>query len=232
MVSADLDTPPRLKSHSEARQAAERYAEGLRPGVIERDRAGADRIPHQELAAFDRSGLLALTIPEEHGGSGLGPSTLAEVTQIIAAVDPAIAQGPQGHYLFLDVILALGNEQQKQRLLGDVLAGKRIANALAERGGANAQDLKTRISGAPLAGAEPTASTGPITLNGKKYYTTGSLTAHRIAVSALDAEDRLLIAFVERDQPGVKLDTDWDVMGQRATVSGSITFEDVELDPA
>ncbi|MBO0769770.1 MAG: SfnB family sulfur acquisition oxidoreductase, partial [Solirubrobacterales bacterium] len=45
-------------------------------------------------------------------------------------------------------------------------------------------------------------------------------------------EDRLLIAFVERDQPGVKLDTDWDVMGQRATVSGSITFEDVQLDPA
>ena len=40
-----------------------------------------------------------------------------------------------------------------------------------------------------------------------------------------------MVAFVERESVGVELDRDWDVMGQRATVSGGVSFEDVEVDP-
>ena len=32
--------------------------------------------------------------------------------------------------------------------------------------------------------------------------------------------------------PGVTIDEDWDVMGQRATVSGTATFDQVPVDPA
>ena len=87
----------------------------------------------------------AITIPEELGGPGLSMVTLAEVVRTIAAVDPAVAQGPQGHFLFVDVLAVFGSTAQQQRLLGDALAGRRIANALAERGGVHAQDLKTRL---------------------------------------------------------------------------------------
>jgi alkylation response protein AidB-like acyl-CoA dehydrogenase len=143
--------------------------------------------------------------------------------RIIAAVDPAVAQVPQAHFLFVDVLRVWGTEAQQARLLGDVLAGARIGNALAERGGKHAQDLKTRMRRAP---------DGTVRLDGRKYYCTGTISARWIAVSARDADERLVAAFVPRDAPGVTVDTDWDVMGQRATVSGTTTFEDVAVDPA
>src|SRR6202012_2468621 len=80
------------------------------------------------------------------------------------------------------------------------------------------------------AGPRLADASGP-RLNGRKYYTTGSLTARWIGVTALDDTGALVVAFVRRDAPGVSLDTDWNVMGQRATVSGSALFEDVAVDP-
>jgi SfnB family sulfur acquisition oxidoreductase len=211
-----------IASADEAWAVARAFADSIASGVIERDRRGS--LPVAELAEYDASGLLGITVPRAQGGSGLPPSVLAEVVRTIAAVDPAVAQAPQGHYLFTDVLVAFGSPAQRGRLLDDVLSGRRIANALAERGGAHAQDLKTRLM---RAGGD-----GVVCLNGRKYYATGALTAHWIAVTALDERDRLSLAFVEREAPGVTLDEDWDVMGQRATVSGGVSFEHVAVDPS
>ncbi|MEV4639985.1 acyl-CoA dehydrogenase family protein [Actinoplanes sp. NPDC049548] len=203
-----------IDSHAAAVAAAHEVAAALAPGVIPRDRDGAATVPSDALAVLDSSGLLAITVPAADGGPGLGPPTLAEVARIIAAVDPAIAQVPQGHYLLVDVLAVHGDKQTRTTLYGEVLAGRRIGNALAERGGRHAQDLSTRLTGGRL--------------SGRKYYTTGALTSAWIAVSALDDDGRLVLAFVPRDAAGVTVGTDWDVMGQRATISGTATFEDVE----
>jgi alkylation response protein AidB-like acyl-CoA dehydrogenase len=40
-----------------------------------------------------------------------------------------------------------------------------------------------------------------------------------------------VLVFVERDAPGVSLTDDWNVMGQRATVSGSVIFDGAEIEP-
>jgi SfnB family sulfur acquisition oxidoreductase len=217
-AAASTAAPPLLTSHEEAVAAAHAVAAAIAPGVVERDRAGAAAVPTDALDALDRSGLLAITVPAADGGPGLGPRTLAEVTRVIAAVDPAIAQVPQAHFLFVDVLAVWGTAQQRAKLFGEVLAGGRIGNALAERGGAHAQDLKTRVDADGV-------------LNGIKYYCTGALTSRWIAVSALDATDRLVAAFVARDAPGVTVETDWDVLGQRATISSTTRFEDVAVDP-
>jgi SfnB family sulfur acquisition oxidoreductase len=205
----------------EAVAAARAYAESIAGGVIERDRSG--RVPVRELAALDASGLLAITVPRAYGGPELGASVLAEVIRVIAAVDPAIAQVPQAHFLFTDVLAVLGTQEQRKRLFWEVLDGGRLGNAQAERGGQHAQDLKTRLY-RDIGGA--------LRLAGTKYYTTGSLTARWLGVTALDDGGQLVLAFVRRDAPGVTLDTDWNVMGQRATVSGSAVFADVPADPA
>jgi SfnB family sulfur acquisition oxidoreductase len=220
MSSASAVTIPVLTTHEQAVAAAHAVATAIAGGVVQRDRAGSATVPEDALGALDRSGLLGITVPRAHGGPDLGPPTLAEVTRIIAAVDPAIAQVPQAHFLFVDVLAVWGGDEQQARLFADVLAGARIGNALAERGGRHAQDLKTRVAGGVL--------------EGTKYYCTGALTAQWIAVSALDADhgDRLVAAFVPRDAPGVTVDTDWDVLGQRATISGTTTFASVALDPA
>jgi SfnB family sulfur acquisition oxidoreductase len=207
-----------IDSHVAAVSAAQRVAAAIAGGVIERDRAGADAVPSDALRALDASGLLAITVPTVDGGPGLGPATLVEVTRIIAAVDPSIAQVPQAHFLLVDVLAVHGGAGARKRLFGDVLAGRRIGNALAERGGRHAQDLKTRIVDGRLTGV--------------KYYCTGALTAAWIGVTALDADGRLVLAFVARDADGVTVGTDWDSMGQRATISGTSTFDGVPVEPA
>jgi SfnB family sulfur acquisition oxidoreductase len=212
-------TAVRITSPADALAAAREYAESIADGAIGRDRAGT--VPVSELAAFDTSGLLGITVPREHGGPELPASVLAEVIRTIAAVDPAIAQVPQGHFLLVDVLAVHGSDVQQRRLFADVLDGARIGNALAERGGQHAQDLKTRLR-------RDGAGTR---LDGRKYYCTGVITARWIGVSALDEADRLVLALVRRDAEGVKIDDDWNVMGQRATVSGTATFDDVPVDP-
>ncbi len=218
---------PLLGTAGAAVAAATAYAESVAGGVIERDRAGAARPPAGELARLDRSGLLGITVPRAHGGPELGPAVLAEVIRVIAAVDPSLAQAPQGHFLFCDVLAVRGSAGQQRTLFADVLRGGRLGNAQAERGGQHAQDLKTCLHGWPLTDK----GVRTLRLSGRKYYTTGSLTARWIGVTALDDAGSVTLAFVRRDAPGVTLDTDWNVMGQRATVSGSATFDNVPVDP-
>jgi SfnB family sulfur acquisition oxidoreductase len=214
-MSTTATPVPVLEDGDAAIAAARAYAASIAAGAAERDRAGL--VPRSELAALDASGLLGITIPRAHGGAGLGPGVLGEVVATIAAVDPAIAQVPQAHWLMVDVLAVWGSDAQRARLYAEVLAGGRIASALAERGGRHAQDLSTRLQDGAL--------------QGRKYYCTGALTASWIAVSALGDGDGLLLAFVARDTPGVRCDEDWNVMGQRATVSGSTTLHDVAVDP-
>jgi SfnB family sulfur acquisition oxidoreductase len=216
--AATVTCAPVLSSAAEAVAAARAYAASIADAAIERDRAGT--VPYAELAALDASGLLGITVPAEYGGPDLPPAVLAEVIRTIAAVDPGIAQIPQAHFLFVDVLAVHGSRQQQQRLFADVLAGARLGNGVAERGGKHAQDLKTRLhSGAPPR------------LEGRKYYCTGAISARWIGVSALDDADRLVLAFVDRHAPGVTIDEDWNVMGQRDTVSGTATFDQVPVEP-
>lgn len=220
MSHAVLPEVPVIGTEAEAMMAAGEYAASIAAGVIGRDRSGG--VPVDELAWLDASGLLAITVPREHGGAEVSPATLAEVVRTIAAVDPAIAQVPQGHFLLVDVLAVWGTPDQKERLFSEVLRGGRLGNALAERGGHHAQDLKTRLS--------PRAD-GGVQLDGRKYYCTGALTARWIGVTALDSDERLALAFVPPTADGVELDQDWSVMGQRATVSGGAVFSEVTVDP-
>jgi SfnB family sulfur acquisition oxidoreductase len=218
-ASAAVGSPPVLRDHGRAVAAAAAFAADVRPGAAERDRAGA--VPRAELAEFDRSGLPAITVPIELGGGGLGPCTLAEVIRVIAAADPALAQVPQGHFLAVDILRMLGTPFQRGRILPAVVEGGRIGPVLAERGGRHAQDLKTRL-----------VSDGPgWRLDGVKYYCTGAITCRWLAASALDPDDRLVLAFMDRNAPGVSISEDWAAMGQRATVSGTTTFDGVRIDP-
>src|SRR5581483_3409899 len=197
------ESPPLIADEGRAIEVAREYAESIADGTAERDRHGVS--PHDEMAAFDGSGLLAITIPRVHGGPGLEPTALAEVVRTIAAVDPSVAQIPQGHFLFVDVLRMLGTDVQQRRLFGEVLRGGRIGNALAERGAKHAQDLQTKLS---------RDKDGRLRLSGRKYYCTGVETARWVAVTAIDERERLSVAFVRRDQEGVGVLDDWNVIGQ------------------
>src|SRR5207249_2476417 len=74
---------------------------------------------------------------------------------------------------------------------------------------------------------------GGLVVRGTKYFGTGSTGARYANVPLLlDGYESveaggLYFAIVRMDTPGVVLHHDWDNMGQRATVSQTVTYEDV-----
>ena len=202
-----------LASADEALRAAREVARQLAPGASARDRD--PRPPLAELEALSASGLLGITVPRALGGADVSAETLAQVFQILAAADPAVAQLPQSHFVFLDAIRQDGTGAQQKFFFGEALAGARFGNAQAERGSDSALDLRTRLSGGRL--------------NGTKHYCTGALAAHWIPVAALDDAGRLVLAYVPRQAPGVEALPDWNAMGQRVTFSGTVHLRDVAV---
>lgn len=219
MATSPLPAAHVIRSDAEAIAVARRLAPRIAEGASQRDR---DRtIPTEPLDWLSESGLLGITVPREFGGAGVSHETLARVFQIISAADGALGQLPQNHFVFVDAIRQDGTEAQKAFFFAQFLAGARLGNAQAERGGASALDLKTRV----VADAS-----GALKLDGTKYYATGALVAQWIPVAALDAEHRLVLVYVRRDTPGVTVEADWNAMGQRTTFSGTVRLENVAVD--
>ncbi|MCX6400850.1 MAG: SfnB family sulfur acquisition oxidoreductase [Propionibacteriales bacterium] len=200
-----------------ARDLADRFAEDS--ALRDRERI----IPVAEVEALSDSGLLALTVPEEYGGAGLGAAVVAEVVRLIASGDPNIAQIPHSHFVYVNAVIEQGTEAQKRFLLGEVLAGKRFGNAQSEIGSKHVRDHATTLRRDDLA-------VGDWVLDGEKGYCTGALFAHWIPVLAHLGEDGPLhVAWVERDAEGVTVIDDWNGLGQRTTASGTVRLDGVRV---
>jgi SfnB family sulfur acquisition oxidoreductase len=205
-----------ISSDAEALHVAHEVARLLAPGASERDRER--RLPGPELDTLSSSGLLAVTVPRSHGGADVSYQTVGRIFQILSAADPAIGQLPQNHFVLLDAIRQDGTPAQKDFFFREVLGGARFGNAQAERGSSSALDLKTRLT---------RASNGEYRLDGTKYYCTGAIVAHWIPVAALNDDDRLVLAYVQKNAQGVEVRPDWNAMGQRVTFSGTTILTNV-----
>ncbi|AYG05750.1 SfnB family sulfur acquisition oxidoreductase [Pseudomonas fluorescens] len=223
-LQSDLDIAPLLlptqvlRNDSEALAAAHALAQAARLQAGLRDRQR--KLPWAEIEQFTRSGLGSISIPREYGGPQVSFVTLAEVFAIISAVDPALGQIPQNHFGILHVLQGAASESQKKQLFQSVLDGWRIGNGGPERGTKNTLDVKARIS---------TEGDGFV-INGQKFYSTGALFAHWVAVKALDDEGRQVMAFVRRGTPGLRIVDDWSGFGQRTTASGTVLLNNVPVD--
>ena len=219
-MSATAESVQVIASDEEAVTAAAEFAEAIRPGAIARDFNAT--LPHDELRDLAATGLLGIRVPRAYGGAGVSNATVAEVFRLIAVADPAVAQIPQNHVAFVDTIIRYGSDVQRAFFMAEFLRGARLGNALSERGGKTSRDFVTRLTRRP---------DGTYRLDGRKYYSTGALTAQWIPVFALDERREIAVAYVPRDAPGVHVDQDWDTFGQRSTISGTTTLEDVFVEP-
>ncbi|WP_445571024.1 SfnB family sulfur acquisition oxidoreductase [Pseudomonas sp. E102] len=223
-VQSDLDIAPSLlpaqvlRTDAEAIKAAHELAQLARQQAARRDQQR--KLPWSEIEQFTRSGLGSIAVPRDYGGPQVSCVTIADVFAIICAADPALGQIPQNQFGVLQLILATGTERQKRLLLQSVLEGWRIGNAGPERGTRNTLELKARI----------TADGDGYVINGQKFYSTGALFAHWVAVKALNEEGRQVLAFVRRGTPGLRIVDDWSGFGQRTTASGTVLLNDVRVD--
>ena len=223
-LQSDLDIAPLLlpakvlSNDAQAIAAAHELAQLARLQAAQRDRQR--KLPWAQIEHFTRSGLGSISIPREYGGPQVSFVTLAEVFKIISAADPALGQIPQNQVGILHSLLGSANPTQKQQLFQSVLDGWRIGNAGPERGTKNTLDIKARI----------TAKGDGFVLNGQKFYSTGALFAHWVAVKALNDDGQQVLAFVPRGTPGLRIVDDWSGFGQRTTASGTVLLNNVPVE--
>jgi SfnB family sulfur acquisition oxidoreductase len=224
LFASDLDSSPLLlpakilRNDAEALQAAHELAQVARQQAARRDQQR--KLPWAEIELFTRSGLGSISIPKAFGGPDVSFETVAEVFRIISAADPALGQIPQNQFGMLQLLRLTATEAQQALIFRSVLDGWRIGNAGPERGSKDTLTLKARIS----------RDGESYRISGEKFYSTGALFAHWVAVKALDDEGRQRLAFVRRGSPGLRIVDDWSGFGQRTTASGTVLLDQVPVD--
>jgi alkylation response protein AidB-like acyl-CoA dehydrogenase len=228
----------RIGSDEEALARARAVLEQIAAGASERDRER--RLPVAAIELLSAEGLLAITVPTELGGAGVSVETLAQVVSLLAGADPNVAQIPQSHFVYLELVRQLGTSVQQELLFGEVLAGRRLANAQSEAGSKTVADIRTSLrpaldgaaangAAANGAGANGAAADAGFILDGEKFYCTGSLLAHWLTVLAKDQAGRTQVAIVSPEAEGVSIVDDWTGMGQRTTASGTVELARVSV---
>ncbi|WP_296259979.1 MULTISPECIES: SfnB family sulfur acquisition oxidoreductase [unclassified Pseudomonas] len=206
-----------LRNDAEALCAAHQLAALIRPGAATRDRERL--LPWAEIELFTRSGLGSICVPNAYGGPQVSFATVAQVFAIVSAADPAVGQIPQNHFGILNSLIGSASDAQKKVLFDSILNGARIGNGGPERGTKNTLEVKTRL----------TADGDHFSLNGRKFYSTGALFAHWVAVKAINDDGKQVLVFVPRGTPGLHIIDDWSGFGQRTTASGSVLLENVRV---
>ena len=85
-------------------------------------------IPDRVYRDLGELGLMGLYVPEEYGGQGLSQTGYARVFEQIGQVDGSLTIGMGVHQsIGLKGIAMFGTEEQKQRFLPDLAAGRKLA---------------------------------------------------------------------------------------------------------
>jgi SfnB family sulfur acquisition oxidoreductase len=216
----------RITSGDHALEVAAKLAAEFDADAARRD---AERLlPHAQVQALKRSGLLAITVPRRYGGIAVSAAVLAEVFRLIAHADPSLAQIPHSHFVFLEALRLQGSDEQKSYFYDEVRAGALLANAQSERGPHTVDvDTTTLVR----------RSADEYLLSGRKFYSTGALFADWVVVRASvtsgstppSASTPKAVAFVARGTERLDIVDDWDGMGQRTTASGTVTLDEVAV---
>ena len=172
--------------------------------AVRQDLNQRDDFPADLWTAMGQSGLMAIAIPEDHGGRGGDYRALALTLEILADVGgcQGVAISWMSHALNARLhILGQGTETQKARYLPGLASGQHtVCMAISEPGaGAHPKKLSTR---AEMVGDD-------VILNGEKTFLTNGPLADLFLVLAITDEvdgRRAFTSFiVPRDSPGLEI---------------------------
>ncbi|WP_455928274.1 acyl-CoA dehydrogenase family protein [Pseudomonas capeferrum] len=211
---------PVRQLHSEAEAIAAAKEIAVEIAAIAADSSQNGQLPWRQAQLLSQSGLTAIGVPKAFGGLGASVQTIVETVRLVSVADGGVGQLLQIHNVMLRGIFNGYPDTARDRLVADVLAGKRFGNALAEVGGKNKFALKTRVE---------RRADGKLVLNGSKFYSTGSYLAEWISLTAA-SDDGGAGVLLNRNAPGLTLVDDWEAFGQKNSVSGTVNFDNIELD--
>jgi hypothetical protein len=194
-------------------------------GAEQHDREAS--FPFENFERLSESGLLSLTVARGLGGRGASALEVAKVLGILAQGDPATALVLAMHYIQHFVIAR--NERfplhLARKLSTESVRGVALINALRVE-----PDLGSPARGGlPSTIARRTADGWRVT--GHKIYSTGApiLKYYVVWAKTDEAEPRVGSFLVPAGLPGTRIVETWDHLGQRASGSHDVIFEDVAI---
>jgi len=196
------------------------------PGAASRDEE--ERYDRHLVDEAGELGLTGLPYPEQYGGAGMGTFAWALAVEEIAAADMGLAVSLSVHILSQLCIFSHGSDEQRERFLPSMTAGRDLgAFALTEPGAG---------SDAGSIGLTARRDGDAYLLNGTKIWITNAGEASRYVVFGTVDRSRgkngITAFVVEGDTPGFRPGSKERKMGIRGTTARELVFEDARVPAA
>lgn len=205
-------------------EMAKRFTkERITPIAAECDRDA--RFPKEVFEAGHELGLINPTVPAEYGGAGLGELDNALIAEQLAYGCTGIQTSMLANTLALTPIKLAGTEAQKKKYLGMLTAEPVFASYCTTEptGGSDVAGLRTRFE----------KHGDDYVLNGEKcWITNASFASFYVVFATSDPElrHRGIAAFiVDRESEGLRVGKHEDKLGQRASDTAAVHFENVKV---
>jgi alkylation response protein AidB-like acyl-CoA dehydrogenase len=209
-----------------ARDFAERV---LIPKAADRDQSG--EFPELEMQELGKLGLLAISVPEELGGAGMGPVAYSLALQEIARGDASVAVAMSVTNMVGELIANNGTQGQREQWNPKLASGQLISGSFA---------LSEPEAGSDPAALRTTATktaTGWVLNGTKQWITTGDHAGVIIvwAVTEPGGGHKGISAFIvagpgnPTSPKGLAVARLEDKLGLRASSTAQLVFDNVEV---
>ena len=207
------------------RDTAREYAqERLAPGASAREKAGA--IEPEVISELGELGFLGMTIDPDWGGAGADYVSYALALTEIGAGDASVGTMVSVHNAPVCAVLdRFANDDQKERWLKPLAEGRHIGSfALTEpQAGSDASNLKSRA----------VKTNEGYRINGSKQFISSARIGKVTVLFAMtdpDAGKKGMSCFVvQNDTPGFSVVRVEEKLGQKASDSCALAFEDMDV---
>ncbi len=186
------------------------------------------RFPYEIIEKLGELGLMGIPFPEEYGGAGGDSLAYALAVEELTRVDSSVAITMCAHTsLGTQPIYLFGSEEQKQRYLPDLCAGRRLgAFGLTEpEAGSDAGNTKTRAR----------LEDGDWVVDGAKQFITnaGTDVSGHVAITAVtgpgNGHPEISNIIVENGTPGYEQGEPYRKMGWNASDTRPLTFTECRV---
>lgn len=195
-------------------QKAVVLAQEFAKDAVERDKAGGTaKIQRDQIR---ESGLLKLIIPVQYGGDGQPWSLALRIIRELAKADASLAHVLGYHFYMLVQAHYKGSSEQKAYYYTKTAQHNWFW-------GNSSNPLERSIIGKRTADGA--------TVSGKKGFSSGSPDSDILLISWNDdVSGEFLVGAIPTARKGIAVQDDWDSFGQRQTGSGTVVFEQVNVE--
>lgn len=182
--------------------------------------------PSHSLRALGEAGLLALQVPRAQGGHGQGLQALAAITEVIAAACPSSALTFGMHCVGTAVIAAKATDDQAERFLRPIAAGRHITTLALSEGGSGVHFY--------LPQTHLRRDGDEFIVNGSKQFVTSGGHADSYVISTLaepDCTDEgdFSCLILGANAPGLVWQQPWSGFGMRGNSSRGLALQEARV---